>query len=113
MRTNLPLMQIGLELERYSQGAGDDARGFARALVRTRYHEPRMEQFPNTLCSLLRLPISQFGQRQIVRRNRIYAVSIPQALTVPDENEIAHAWCASCKAAICRNHILTAATSGR
>src|ERR1700679_1969816 len=61
------LMQVGLELQRLAQYAGDDARGLARALVGTRPHQARLDRSRDALAAVCRLPVSQFGQRQIVR----------------------------------------------
>src|ERR1700733_3847322 len=110
MRADFTLMQIQLDFKRQTQRAGNDARSLARAQIGTGHDEFRTEQLRDSLGGFVRLAVTQFGERLIMRRNGEDALAIAGAFPVPHQDQLAHARCESCKAAIPSSQLRTSVT---
>src|SRR5258707_15614374 len=110
MRADFTLVQIRLDFQRQPQRAGNDARSLAGAEIGTGPHGFGAEQLRDSLGGLVRLAVTQLGERLIMRRSRVDALEIARTLPVPHQDQPAHARCESCKAAIPSSQLRTAAT---
>src|SRR5262249_55218707 len=83
------LAQVVFDLDSQLQGVADNPRGLTRTKVRARNDPLRLEQLPYSLGRLPSLSAAEFGDRRIGSGGEA-ADSVSVALTVTNQNQLAH-----------------------